>query len=125
MPIFLSIFGLSRGKNENVLELPKNHFKDLKKVADFPYVRGGRGVNQHMENFCRYFLKASLSNDLGCGTVHIRSASAGSTCPADPRNNISERKVPRTSWRYKTGYGQDDWVESGSSIVLKCNCHSN
>ena len=24
-------------KNKNVLELPKNHFKDVKKVADFPY----------------------------------------------------------------------------------------
>ena len=35
----------------NVLELPKNHFKNVKKVADFPYVRGGGGgFNQHMEN---------------------------------------------------------------------------
>ena len=38
-----------KGKNKNVLEWPKNHFKDVNKVADFPYVRGG-GVNQHMEN---------------------------------------------------------------------------
>ena len=28
-------------KNENVSEMPKSHFKDVKKVADFPYVRGG------------------------------------------------------------------------------------
>ena len=45
---FIFIFGLLRGKNENVLQLPKNHFKDLK-VADFPHVRE-EGVNQHMEN---------------------------------------------------------------------------
>ena len=45
-----SIFGLLRGKIKNVLELPKNHFNDVKKVADFPYVKGGRGVNQHIEN---------------------------------------------------------------------------
>ena len=32
------------------IELPKNHFKDVKKVADFPYVRRGGGGNQHMEN---------------------------------------------------------------------------
>jgi len=38
--MFLSIFGLLREKNENVVELPKSHFKDVKKVADFPYVRG-------------------------------------------------------------------------------------
>ena len=38
--------------NRNVLELPKNHFKDIKKVADFPYVKGG--VNQHMENSIRF-----------------------------------------------------------------------
>ena len=36
-----SIFDLLRGKNKNVLELPKNHSKDVKKIADFPYVRGG------------------------------------------------------------------------------------
>ena len=48
----------------SVLKLPKNHFKDAKKVADFPYVRGGR-VGQptygkfHMF-FCNYFLEASL-----------------------------------------------------------------
>ena len=29
------------GKNENVLELPKNHLKYVKKIADFPYVTGG------------------------------------------------------------------------------------
>ena len=49
---------------ESVFEL--ECFKNVQKVADFPYVRGegeGRGVNQHMENsicFCRFFLKASL-----------------------------------------------------------------
>ena len=32
-----------KGKNKNVLEWPKNHFKDVNKVADFPYVRGGGG----------------------------------------------------------------------------------
>ena len=30
-------------KNKNVLELLKNHFKDVKKVSDFTYVRGGGG----------------------------------------------------------------------------------
>ena len=40
------IFGLLRGKNKNVLELLKNHFKGVKKVADFPYVKGeGRSTN--------------------------------------------------------------------------------
>ena len=39
----MGISSLLRGKNKNVLELPKSHFKDIKKVADFPYVRGGRG----------------------------------------------------------------------------------
>jgi len=31
------------GKNENVLELPKNHFKDIKKLQIFqiPVARGG------------------------------------------------------------------------------------
>jgi len=34
------------GKNENVLELPKNHFKDIKKLQIFqiPVARGG-GTN--------------------------------------------------------------------------------
>ena len=41
---FYFIFGLLRGKNKNVLDLPKNHFKD-KKVADFPYVRGEGSTN--------------------------------------------------------------------------------
>ena len=40
---FPFFFGLLRGKNKNVLELPINHFKDIKKVADFPYVRGEGG----------------------------------------------------------------------------------
>ena len=40
-PLFL------RGKNENVLEWPKNHFKDIKKLQIF-HMLGG--VNQHMEN---------------------------------------------------------------------------
>ena len=37
----IKYFWSFKGKNENVLELHQNHFKDLKKVADFPYVRGG------------------------------------------------------------------------------------
>ena len=40
--MFYATHRIFRGKNEKVLELPKNHFKDLKKVADFPYVRGGQ-----------------------------------------------------------------------------------
>ena len=48
---FLSIFGLSRGKNENVLELPNNQFKDVKKVADFPYVRGGHPTYRKFHMF--------------------------------------------------------------------------
>ena len=39
----MGISSLLRGKNKNVLELPKSHFKDIKKVADFPYVRGEGG----------------------------------------------------------------------------------
>ena len=42
MEIF-QVFSVFKGKNKNVLELPKNHFKDVKKIADLPYVRGGRG----------------------------------------------------------------------------------
>ena len=46
------------------LELPKNHFKDVKKVADFPYVRREEGWSTNIWKiayvFCRYFLKASL-----------------------------------------------------------------
>jgi len=44
--------------------LPKNHFKDVKKVADFPYVRREEGWSTNIWKiayvFCRYFLKASL-----------------------------------------------------------------
>ena len=33
---FYKYFWSLRGKNKDILELPKNHFKDVKKVADFP-----------------------------------------------------------------------------------------
>ena len=59
---FLSIFGLLRGKNKNLLELPKCNFNDKKKMHIFNILRG-RGANQHMENsifFCVYFFKVSL-----------------------------------------------------------------
>ena len=44
------------------IELPKNHFKDIKKVADFPYVRGGQPTygKFHMF-FADDFLKLPLS----------------------------------------------------------------
>ena len=35
---FRFFFGLLRGKNKNVLELPKNQFKNIRKVADFPNI---------------------------------------------------------------------------------------
>ena len=35
--------------NKNVLELPKNHFRDVKKIADFPYVRGGGSTNSFLQ----------------------------------------------------------------------------
>ena len=43
-------------KNENVSEMPKSHFKDVKKVADFPYVRGEGGSTNILKIpyvFCR------------------------------------------------------------------------
>ena len=49
------MFGLLRGKNENVLELPQNHFKDLKKVADFPYVSGEEGGQPTCGKFHMFF----------------------------------------------------------------------
>ena len=35
--------------------MPKNHFKDVKKVADFPYVRGGRGCQPTYGKFHTFF----------------------------------------------------------------------
>ena len=52
----MGISSLLRGKNKNVLELPKSHFKDIKKVADFPYVRGEGGSTNILKIpyvFCR------------------------------------------------------------------------
>ena len=50
MTIPLCKVGL-RGKKKNVLELPKNDFKHIKKMQIFHILgEGGRGVNQHMEN---------------------------------------------------------------------------
>ena len=71
---FLSIFGLLRGKNKNVLELPKIHFKDIKKVEDFPYVRGEEGVSTNIWKipyvFSRYFLKAFLTQKVILTSFH-------------------------------------------------------
>ena len=49
------------------IEMPKNHFKDVKKVADFPYVRRGGGATniwKILYVLCRYFLKASIFHKL-------------------------------------------------------------
>ena len=49
------------------IELPKNHFKDIKKIADFQYVGGGGGGSTKIWKipfvFCIYFLKASLKGN--------------------------------------------------------------
>ena len=47
--IFLSIFGILRGKNEKSQNESEIIFRQLKITIDFPYVGRG-GVNQHMEN---------------------------------------------------------------------------
>ena len=63
LEIFLSIFGLLRGKNENVLDLPKNHFKDVKKSCRFCICQGGGSTNiwKIPYVFCRSFLKDSIT----------------------------------------------------------------
>ena len=47
---FLSILGLTRGKNKKVTEVSEKHFKTKKNNGFFHMFRGGGLFNQHMEN---------------------------------------------------------------------------
>ena len=62
----------------------------------------------------------SVSDKVGGGKEFLRSASAGSRCPADQRNNYSHRNGYKT-WRYRSiGWFMDSWYEAGgSNIVIK------
>ena len=49
------------------IELPKNHFKDVKKVQIFHMLGEGGGATniwKILYVFCRYFLKASIFHKL-------------------------------------------------------------
>ena len=87
----------------------------------------GRHIYQH--KFRKVFLHIApgatcwiVSNEVGWdGTWYIISASAGSLCPADQRNNYSHHRYGQKSWLYIDG---NDGVEAGpGNIRLTCTSH--
>ena len=75
---------------------------------------------------CFLFVKSNSTNwvifsNLQGDTKYLRTGSAGSDCPAHPRNKINTRGL--NDWSFnKAGEGEDADYEEGG-ILLRCNVH--